>query len=279
MVICHGQLDSVVPLEPASMPGRVVVQWDKEDCADMGIVKVDLLGLGMMAVLEESVDLIDRHYGEKIDLGNLPADDPKVYAALQRADTIGLFQVESRAQQASLPRMKPKKFYDLIVQVAIVRPGPIEGKMAHPYLKRRQGREAPEPLHECLREILDRTLGVPLFQEQLLRMAMAAANFTGGEAEELRRAFGFKRSEKRMKEIEGKLRAGMTQNGITGEPQEKILKAIASFRHVRVSGIACRQFCVARVCQRVATDVLSGGIHLCAAQQPADGLLRPVHVD
>ena len=229
MVICQGQLDSVVPLEPASMPNRVVVQWDKDDCADMGIVKVDLLGLGMMAVLEESVELIDRHYGEKIDLGHLPPDDPKVYAALQQADTIGLFQVESRAQQASLPRMKPERFYDLIVQVAIVRPGPIEGKMAHPYLKRRQGREKPEPLHECLREILDRTLGVPLFQEQLLRVAMKAANFTGGEAEELRRAFGFKRSEKRMKELEGKLRAGMTQNGITGEPQEKILKAIASF--------------------------------------------------
>jgi len=229
MVICQGQLDSVVPLEPASMPGRVMVQWDKDDCADMGIVKVDLLGLGMMAVLEESVHLIDRHYGEKIDLGNMPPDDPKVYAALQKADTIGLFQVESRAQQASLPRMKPERFYDLVVQVAIVRPGPIEGKMAHPYLKRRQGREPAEPLHECLREILDRTLGVPLFQEQLLRVAMKAANFTGGEAEELRRAFGFKRSEKRMKELEGRLRSGMASNGITGEPQEKILKAIASF--------------------------------------------------
>ena len=229
MVICQGQLDSVVPLEPASMPGRVVVQWDKDDCADMKIVKVDLLGLGMMAVLEESVHLIDRHYGEKIDLGNMPPDDPMVYAALQKADTIGLFQVESRAQQASLPRMKPERFYDLVVQVAIVRPGPIEGKMAHPYLKRRQGREPAEPLHECLREILDRTLGVPLFQEQLLRVAMKAANFTGGEAEELRRAFGFKRSEKRMKELEGRLRSGMTSNGIVGEPQEKILKAIASF--------------------------------------------------
>ncbi|HXE62217.1 MAG TPA: error-prone DNA polymerase [Bryobacteraceae bacterium] len=229
MVICQGQLDSVVPLEPASMPGRVVVQWDKDDCADMKIVKVDLLGLGMMAVLEESVHLIDRHYSKKIDLGNMPPDDPDVYAALQKADTIGLFQVESRAQQASLPRMKPERFYDLVVQVAIVRPGPIEGKMAHPYLKRRQGREPAEPLHECLREILDRTLGVPLFQEQLLRVAMKAASFTGGEAEELRRAFGFKRSEKRMRELEGRLRAGMTANGITGEPQEKILKAIASF--------------------------------------------------
>ncbi len=229
MVICQGQLDSVVPLEPATMPGRVVVQWDKEDCADMGIVKVDLLGLGMMAVLEESIELIHRHYGEKVDLGNLPQDDPKVYAALQRADTIGLFQVESRAQQASLPRMKPEKFYDLVVQVAIVRPGPIEGKMAHPYLARRQGKERADPLHPDLEPILRRTLGVPLFQEQLLRMAMAAADFTGGEAEELRRAFGYKRSEKRMREIEVKLRAGMAKKNITGETQDKIVKAITSF--------------------------------------------------
>ena len=229
MVICQGQLDSVVPLEPASMPGRVVVQWDKEDCADMGIVKVDLLGLGMMAVIEESIELIDRHYGEKVDLGNLPQDDPKVYESLQRADTVGLFQVESRAQQASLPRMKPQRFYDLVVQVAIVRPGPIEGKMAHPYLARRQKKERAEPLHPDLEPILRRTLGVPLFQEQLLRMAMIAADFTGGEAEELRRAFGFKRSEKRMQEIEVKLRAGMAKKGITGETQDKIVKAITSF--------------------------------------------------
>jgi error-prone DNA polymerase len=229
MVICQGQLDSVVPLEPATMPGRVVVQWDKEDCADMGLVKVDLLGLGMMAVLEESIELIEKHHGKKVDLGNLPPDDERVYAALQQADTIGLFQVESRAQQASLPRMKPKNFYDLVVQVAIVRPGPIEGKMAHPYLARRQGKEKDTPLHECLDEILKRTLGVPLFQEQLLRMAMKAASFTGGEAEELRRAFGFKRSEKRMKEIEGKLKVGMEKNNITGEQQSKIVKAITSF--------------------------------------------------
>jgi error-prone DNA polymerase len=229
MVICQGQLDSVVPLEPAAMPGRVVVQWDKEDCADMGIVKVDLLGLGMMAVLEESVDLIRDHYGREIDLGNLPQDDPQVYEALQRADTIGLFQVESRAQMASLPRMRPEKFYDLVVQVAIIRPGPIVGKMAHPYLMRRQGKERPDPLHPLLKPVLERTLGVPLFQEQLLRMAMIAADFTGGEAEELRRAFGFKRSEKRMHDIEGKLRAGMTRNGIVGETQDRIVQSITSF--------------------------------------------------
>jgi len=229
MVVCQGQLDSVVPLEPATMPGRVVVQWDKEDCADMGIVKVDLLGLGMMAVLEDSLKLIREHQAEEVDLAKLPANDPVVYETLQRADTVGMFQIESRAQMACLPRLKPVKFYDIVVQVAIIRPGPIVGKMVHPYLKRRQGREAPECLHPSLESVLSRTLGVPLFQEQLLRMAMIAAGFTGGEAEELRRAFGFKRSEKRMGEVEVKLRRGMEKNGIVGTVQDTIVKSITSF--------------------------------------------------
>lgn len=229
MVVCQGRLDSVVPLEPATMPGRVVVQWDKEDCADLGIVKVDLLGLGMMAVLEESLQLIRAHHGEEIDLGSLPQDDPAIYSALQRADTVGMFQVESRAQMSCLPRLRPKCFYDIVVQVAIIRPGPIVGKMVHPYLRRRQGREAPEYLHPELEPVLARTLGVPLFQEQLLRMAMIAAGFTGGEAEELRRAMGFKRSEARMREIEVKLRRGMAAKGITGETQDTIVQSIASF--------------------------------------------------
>lgn len=229
MVICQGQLDSVVPLEPATMPGRVVIQWDKDDCADLGLVKVDLLGLGMMAVLEESLELIRRHHREEVDLAHLPKDDPAVYDALQRADTIGLFQVESRAQMSCLPRLKPKKFYDIVVQVAIIRPGPIVGKMMHPYLNRRQGLEEAACLHPSLHDVLDRTLGVPLFQEQLLRIAMIAANFTGGEAEELRRAMGFKRSEARMRQIEAKLRAGMAANGITGETQERIVQSITSF--------------------------------------------------
>ena len=229
MVVCQGQLDSVVPLEPASMPGRVVVQWDKEDCADMGIVKVDLLGLGMMAVLEDSLKLIRQHQKEEIDLGHLPQDDPAVYSALQKADTIGLFQVESRAQMSCLPRLRPKCFYDIVVQVAIIRPGPIVGKMVHPYLNRRLGREPAESLHPLLESTLARTLGVPLFQEQLLRIAMIAAGFSGGEAEELRRAFGFKRSEARMKDVEIKLRRGMSGKGILGDTQHRIVKAITSF--------------------------------------------------
>jgi error-prone DNA polymerase len=229
MVVCQGQLDSVVPLEPATMPGRVVVQWDKDDCADMGIVKVDLLGLGMMAVLEDSLKIIRDDYGEEVDLSRLPANDKVVYETLQRADTVGMFQIESRAQMSCLPRLRPTCFYDIVVQVAIIRPGPIVGQMVNPYLKRRQGREAPDCLHPCLEQVLARTLGVPLFQEQLLRIAMIAAGFTGGEAEELRRAFGFKRSEKRMKEVEHKLRRGMEKNGITGETQETIIRAITSF--------------------------------------------------
>jgi len=229
MVVCQGQLDSVVPLEPATMPGRVVVQWDKEDCADMGIVKVDLLGLGMMAVLEDSLKIIEQDYGEKVSLAHLPADDPVIYKTLQKADTVGMFQIESRAQMSCLPRLHPKCFYDIVVQVAIIRPGPIVGQMVNPYLKRRQGRERVDYLHPSLEPVLARTLGVPLFQEQLLRMAMIAAGFTGGEAEELRRAFGFKRSEARMKEVEKKLRRGMEKNGIGPATQDKIVRSITSF--------------------------------------------------
>jgi error-prone DNA polymerase len=229
MVICQGQLDSVVPLEPATMPGRNVVQWDKDDCADMGIVKVDLLGLGMMAVLEDSLKLIRDHYHEDVDLAQLPENDRASYAAMQKADTVGMFQIESRAQMSCLPRMRPRRFYDIVVQVAIIRPGPIVGKMVHPYLKRRQGREEVQYPHPALEAVLKRTLGVPLFQEQLLRMAMITAGFSGGEAEELRRAFGFKRSERRMKEVEVKLREGMKQNGITAEVQDQIIQSITSF--------------------------------------------------
>jgi error-prone DNA polymerase len=229
MVICEGQLDSVVPLEPATMPGRVVIQWDKEDCADMGIIKVDLLGLGMMAVLEESIQLIRTAHREEVDLAHLPPDDPLVYQALQNADTIGMFQVESRAQMSCLPRLRPEHFYDIVVQVAIIRPGPIVGQMLNPFLRRRQGREKAECLHPSLEPVLRRTLGVPLFQEQLLRMAMIVAGFSGGEAEELRRAMGFKRSEARMRDIETRLRAGMTSNGIVGKQQDAIVQSITAF--------------------------------------------------
>jgi error-prone DNA polymerase len=227
MVICQGRLDGVVPLEPATMPGRSVIQWDKDDCAALGIVKVDLLGLGMMALLEDALEMIRRR-GGSVDLAHLP-QDREVYEMLKKADTIGVFQVESRAQMATLPRLRPECFYDLVVQVAIIRPGPIVGDMVHPYLRRRAGREKPTVPHPALEKILERTLGVPLFQEQLLRMAMATAGFTGGEAEELRRAFGFKRSERAMQAVETKLRAGMTRQGIVGEQAESIIRSITAF--------------------------------------------------
>jgi error-prone DNA polymerase len=229
MVVAMGRLSEVVPLEPAAMEGRVVIQWDKDDCADLGIVKVDLLGLGMLGAIERTIPMIEAHEGEKVDLAHLPHDDPAVYAMLQKADTIGLFQVESRAQMASLPRHMPVIFYDIVVQVAIIRPGPIVGGMVHPFFDRRQGKAPVEYPHPCLEPILKRTLGVPLFQEQLLKIAMVAAGFTGGEAEELRRAMGFKRSEERMGAIETRLRSGMERNGITGPAQDQIVKSITSF--------------------------------------------------
>jgi error-prone DNA polymerase len=231
MVVCQGHLSSVVPLEPATMPGRVVVQWDKDDCADLGLIKIDLLGLGMMAVLEDCTKLIPQHYGEEFDLTHLPNDEEAadVYDAIRRADTIGMFQVESRAQQASLPRNAPRNSYDLVVQVALIRPGPIVGKMTNPYLKRRQGKEPVEYPHPSVEPILKRTLGVPLFQEQLLRLAIVCGGFTGGESEELRRALGSKRSQQRMREIEAKLRRGMSERNIPPTTQETIIGFITSF--------------------------------------------------
>jgi error-prone DNA polymerase len=229
MVIAAGRLDEVVPLEPAAMPGRTVVQWDKDDCADLGIIKVDLLGLGMLQAIEEMIPLIRTHESVEVDLAHLPQDDPRVFKMLREADTVGVFQVESRAQMASLPRNAPTRFYDLVVQVAIIRPGPIMGGMIHPFFERRMGRETVEYLHPCLEPILKRTLGVPIFQEQILRMAMAAAGFTGGEAEELRRAMGFKRSVEKMQGIETRLRQGMAERGIHGAVQDQIVQSITSF--------------------------------------------------
>jgi len=228
MVICAGMLNRVVPIERASMAGRTVIQWDKEDCADLGLIKVDLLGLGMMAALKETIELIPRHYDSNVDLAALP-DDPKVYDTLCKADTVGMFQVESRAQMASIPHNAPRRFYDIVVQVAIIRPGPIAGKMMHPYMRRRQGKEPVTYAHPALQPVLERTLGVPIFQEQLLRMAMVIADFSGAEADELRRAVGMRRSMERMKTLEVRLRAGMTKNGVTADAQEDIVRSISSF--------------------------------------------------
>lgn len=228
MIICQGLLDSMVPLEPASMPGRVVAQWDKDDCEDLGIIKVDLLGLGMMAVLQEGLELC-RERGHPIEMATLPRDDEAVYKLMQEADTIGIFQIESRAQMATLPRMKPRCFYDIVIEVAIIRPGPIQGDLVHPYLNRRAGRETVDYIHPLLKPVLERTLGVPLFQEQVLKMAMVLADFSGAEAEELRRALSFHRSQERMQKVLIKLRAAMERKGIGDEAIEKIVRSVTSF--------------------------------------------------
>jgi error-prone DNA polymerase len=229
MVVTAGRLDEVVPLEPAAMPGRVIVQWDKDDCADMKIVKVDLLGLGMMAVLADCVGLAREAHGIELDYAKLPAGDPDVYAMLQRADTIGVFQVESRAQMSCLPRLRPKCFYDIVVEVALIRPGPIQGQSVHPYLNRRAGREEVTYAHPCLEPILKRTLGVPLFQEQGMRIAMVAAGFSAAEAEELRRAMGHKRSRKRMAEMKDRLMSGMRERGVAQAACDRIWQQLMAF--------------------------------------------------
>jgi len=228
MVLAAGRLDEMVPLEPAAMPGRTVVQWDKDDCARMGMIKVDLLGLGMLRALAEAVPLVRASEGVELDLARLPADDPAVYAMLRRADTVGVFQVESRAQMATLPRMKPCCFYDLVVEVALIRPGPLSGKMVHPYLRRRSGEEPVRYPHPSLAPILERTLGVPIFQEQVMRMAMIAAGFSLRQVAELNRAMK-RRSGRWLEEQVRLLFAGMAERGITGEAAEEIARGITMF--------------------------------------------------
>jgi len=228
MIICDNGLDSIVPLQPAAMPNRTIAQWDKDDCADLGIVKVDLLGLGMLAAMEDSLRICHQR-GKNIDLTRIPHDDPATYDLLCRADTVGTFQVESRAQMATLPIMRPKNFYDLVIEVALIRPGPIVGDLVHPYLNRRNGREPVDYIHPAFQPVLGRTLGVPLFQEQVLRMAMIIAGFDGSEADELRRAMAFKRSDQRMENISRKLILRMSERNIDITIQEKVVKAIGSF--------------------------------------------------
>ena len=228
MIICQNKLSSFVPLENASMPGRVVAQWDKDDCEDLGIVKVDLLGLGMMSVMQDALELCGRR-GRPLDLAHIPKDDAATYEIMQRADTIGVFQIESRAQMATLPRMKPECFYDVVIEVAIIRPGPIQGDMVHPYLARRARKEPVTYFDERLKPVLERTLGVPLFQEQMLKIAMIMADFSGNEAEELRRALSFHRSEERMRKVSVKLRAAMERKGVAPDQIDKIIHSITSF--------------------------------------------------
>jgi error-prone DNA polymerase len=222
-------VSEVVPVEWARMPGRSVVQWDKDDCAAAGLVKFDLLGLGMLTALHLMIDLVREHHGRKVELHELQPTDPEVYAMLQRADSVGVFQVESRAQMATLPRLKPREFYDLVVEVALIRPGPIQGGSVHPYIRRRNDQEKWKHDHPLLKNALDKTLGVPLFQEQLMQVAVDVAGFSAGDADELRRAMGAKRSTEKMEKLRGRFFDGMAANGIDGELADKIFTKMLAF--------------------------------------------------
>ncbi len=228
-VLTGERLSSIVPIEPASMEGRTVIQWDKDDLDPVGLVKIDLLGLGMLTLIADALELVEDHRGERVDLARLPPDDPKVFAMIRRADTVGLFQIESRAQMSTLPRTRPERFYDLVVQVALIRPGPIQGEMVHPYLRRRRGEEPVTYLHPSLEPVLARTLGVPLFQEQGMKVAVAAAGFSAAKADELRRAMGSKRSQHRMARLSLELLQGMEERGIAPDVAERIVKQLAAF--------------------------------------------------
>ena len=228
MVICDRPVIEVCPVEWGRMDKRSVLQWDKDDCARTGLVKFDLLGLGMLSALHYAVDLIREHRGYEVDLATIPQDDD-VYGMLCRADTVGVFQIESRAQMATLPRLKPRRFYDLVVEVALIRPGPIQGGSVHPYIRRRNGLEPITYLHPLLENSLGKTLGIPLFQEQLMQMAIDVAGFSPAESDELRQAMGSKRSARRMEQLKDRLYAGMAERGITGDIADELFMKMKAF--------------------------------------------------
>ena len=228
MVLCDRPVVEVCPVEWGRMPGRSVLQWDKDDCAAIGLVKFDLLGLGMLEALHRMVDLVRDFHGVHVDLGQLPQEDA-VYDLLNRADTVGVFQVESRAQMGTLPRVAPRTFYDIAIEVAIIRPGPIQGNAVNPYIRRRRGEEPVTYLHPLLEPILERTLGVPIFQEQLMEMAVAIAGFSAADADELRQAMAAKRSAARMEKMRARLYDGMAARGVTGAVADQVFEALAAF--------------------------------------------------
>ena len=275
MVICEGQLNRVVPIERASMAGRTVIQWDKGGLCRHGHgqgrsarPRHDGRYQGLPRTLSRGTT------GTPSISPQLPEGDKDVYDTLCKGDTVGMFQVESRAQMASIPRNAPRRFYDLVVQVAIIRPGPIVGKMMHPYMRRRQGREAVTyPVPE-LEPVLKRTLGVPLFQEQLLRMAMVVGRFTGTEADELRKAVGMRRSVGRMKALMEKLREGMTLNKVSAGDPGSHRRLDSILRALWLSGVPCRELRAPRLRLRLVQGEVPGGVYLRDAQQPAHGLLH-----
>ncbi len=271
-VISEGALEELVPIENAAMPERTVVQWDKDDLNDLRLLKVDLLALGMLTALKRAFALVKDFRGTRHALGELPAEDPRVYAMISRADTIGVFQIESRAQMAMLPRLKPQCYYDLVIEVAIVRPGPIQGDMVHPYLRRRSGAEPVEYPSEEVREVLERTLGVPIFQEQVMKIAIVAAGFSPGEADALRRAMGAWKRTGGLDPFRERLLEGMRAKGYPAEFAQRIYRQMLGFGEYGFP-LAHAALRAAGVRLRLAQVLRARGLHLRAAQQSAHGLL------
>ncbi len=279
MVICDRPVGEVCPVEWARMPGRTVLQWDKDDCAYAGLVKFDLLGLGMLAALHDCFDLVTEHYGERWTMSRIPQEDPAVYQMLGEADTVGVFQVESRAQMATLPRLRPQQFYDLVIEVALIRPGPIQGGSVHPFLRRHDGLEEATMPHESMRPALGKTLGVPLFQEQMMQLAIDCAGFTPTEADRLRQAMSAKRAPERIEELTAAAarRDGRTRHRRRHGPGH--LRQDPGLLQLRLPRVARDQLRLPGLRQRLAEAPLPGRVHRRAAAQPADGVLRPAQPD
>ena len=277
MVLTERPVAEVVPVEHARMEARTVIQWDKDDAAWMGLVKFDLLGLGILAALQYCFDLIAGATGERWELATIPKEEPGVYDMLCRADSIGVFQVESRAQMGLLPRLQPRRFYDLVVQIALIRPGPIQGGAVHPFVRRKLGREPISYAHPLLEPVLKRTLGVPVFQEQLMQMAMAVGDCSGEDADLLRRAMGSKRGVERIESLKAKLYAGMARNGLVGEVADSAVRADPGLRQLRLRRVALAEFRAAGLCLQLAETALPRGLPGRAAPRSADGLLLSGH--
>ncbi len=274
-VITRGPLAELVPIENAAMPERTVIQWDKDDLDALGILKVDCLSLGMLTAIRKCFALVNEHHGVEWTLATVPAEEPAVYDMICRADTIGVFQIESRAQMSMLPRLLPRCFYDLVIEVAIVRPGPIQGGMVHPYLRRRNGEEAVTYPNPIIEEVLAKTLGVPLFQEQAMRLAMVAAGFSAGEADQLRRAMGAWRRPGLIEQFRVKFRDGMLARGLPVAFAEQLYEQIRGFGEYGFPESHAASFALLGLCVGVAQAPLSRSLRGGPFEQPTHGLLRP----
>ncbi len=266
MVMTQGPLCELVPIENAAMEDRTVIEWDKDDLDELGILKVDCLCLGMLTAIHKCFDLLHEHHGRELTLATIPADDPAVYDMICRADTIGVFQIESRAQMSMLPRLRPRTFYDLVIEVAIVRPGPIQGQMVHPFLRRRMGEEEVSYPSKAIRDVLEKTMGVPIFQEQAMRLAVVAAGFTPGEADQLRRAMAAWRRPGVIDQFRTKLLAGMQANGLPEEFAQRVYQQIQGFGEYGFPESHAASFALLGVCLRMAQAPLPGRVRRRAGQ-------------